>query len=175
MIRSAPAMGRMVRVVALNTLTAALFALLQGLQFGWAAMVSGILVSAIYANVIGTAAHFVLPNAIARLGCRGGARYWLGIVGALSALAVTGALVAGVLSAALGLFGRGPWWPPLLRGVGIAVVLTLGFSSNGFFGSQGLQSGASAHPAYLQSMDYERQLMRQQIERSNGTRMNVAV
>ena len=125
MIRSAPAMGRMVRVVALNTLTAALFALLQGLQFGWAAMVSGILVSAIYANVIGTAAHFVLPNAIARLGCRGGARYWLGIVGALSALAVTGALVAGVLSAALGLFGRGPWWPPLLRGVGIAVVLTL--------------------------------------------------
>lgn len=58
---------------------------------------------------------------------------------------------------------------------GIAVVLTLGFSNSGFFGSQGLRSGTGAHPAYLQSMDYERQLMRQQIDRSSGTRMNVAV
>jgi anti-sigma factor RsiW len=58
---------------------------------------------------------------------------------------------------------------------GIAVVLTLGFSNSGFFGSQGLRTGPSAHPAYLQSMDYERRLMEQQIDRSRGTNMNIAV
>jgi anti-sigma factor RsiW len=58
---------------------------------------------------------------------------------------------------------------------GIAVVLTLGLSSGGILGSQGLHDGPSARAAYLQSMDYERALMKQEIDRSSGSNMNIAV
>jgi anti-sigma factor RsiW len=58
---------------------------------------------------------------------------------------------------------------------GIAVVLSLGLSTSGFLGTQPLRSGSSVHSAYLQSMDYERQLMKQQIDRSSGSNMSVAV
>jgi anti-sigma factor RsiW len=58
--------------------------------------------------------------------------------------------------------------------VGVAVILSIGLSNSGRLGSDA-QSEPAAHGAYLQSMDYERQLMRQQIDRSNGTHMNVAI
>ena len=58
---------------------------------------------------------------------------------------------------------------------GIAVVLSVGLSTSGFLGTQPLRSGSTVRPAYLQSMDYERQLMKQQIDRSSGSNMNVAV
>jgi hypothetical protein len=119
-------MSQTLKIVALNTFSAALFALLLGFQAGGAAMVRGFLISSIYANVIGTAAYLVLPSVAARLGCRSRTVYWFGIAGTLGVLAIAGGLVAGVVAAALGLFGRGPWWRPLLQGLGIALVLTLG-------------------------------------------------
>jgi hypothetical protein len=119
-------MGAILKILAHNTFTAALFALLLALQAGWATLLPGFLVASIYANVIGTAAHLVLPRVGERLGCRAGGIYWLGIGGALLGLAVAGSLVAGAVVGALGLFGPGPWWPAVLRGLGIAVVLTLG-------------------------------------------------
>jgi predicted anti-sigma-YlaC factor YlaD len=58
---------------------------------------------------------------------------------------------------------------------GIAIVLNLGLSNSGHFSSDALRSRPTLSTAYLQSMDYERQLMRQQADRSNGSRTNTAV
>ena len=58
---------------------------------------------------------------------------------------------------------------------GIAVVLSLGLASSDPFGSNAPRSTPSATSAYLQSMDYERQLIQQEADRSNGSRTNTAV
>jgi Histidine kinase len=120
-----PAAG-LLKILAHNTFCAAMFAALLALQAGWVALLSSFLIASLYANVIGTAAHLVLPHVATRLGCRGRAVYWLGISGALVALAVAGSLVAGAVAGALGLLGPRPWWPAALKGLGFSVVLTLG-------------------------------------------------
>jgi anti-sigma factor RsiW len=54
---------------------------------------------------------------------------------------------------------------------GIAVVLSLALGGGAdIFGSGSLKSSPSARPAYLQSMDYERLLIEQQVNRRNGSR-----
>jgi hypothetical protein len=59
---------------------------------------------------------------------------------------------------------------------GIAIVLSVALGGGaGILGSAPLKSSPSARPAYLQSMDYERQLIEQQVKRSSGTRMAFAV
>jgi anti-sigma factor RsiW len=58
----------------------------------------------------------------------------------------------------------------------IAAVLSLALGGgSGILGSGRLQSDPSAKSAYLQSMDYERQLIEQQANRNSGTRMAFAV
>jgi anti-sigma factor RsiW len=59
---------------------------------------------------------------------------------------------------------------------GIAVVLSLALGGGAdILGSGTLKSSPSARSAYLQSMDYERQLIEQQSNRRNGSRMAFAV
>ena len=58
---------------------------------------------------------------------------------------------------------------------GIAAVLMLAFGSNAVVGSKGFPRSASSAPAYPQSIDYELTLMEQEIGKSNGVRMSVAV
>jgi hypothetical protein len=58
---------------------------------------------------------------------------------------------------------------------GIAAVLMLAFGSNGVVGSKGFPRSPSSAPAYPQSIDYELTLMEQEIGKSNGVRMSVAV
>jgi Histidine kinase len=118
-------MGQILKILATNTFSAALFALLLAFQHGWGSLLPRFLVASIYTNVIGTAAHLLLPGVAGRLSCRARAVYWLGIGGALVGLAVAGSLVAGLVAGALGLLGPGPWGPALLRGVGISLVPTL--------------------------------------------------
>jgi anti-sigma factor RsiW len=58
---------------------------------------------------------------------------------------------------------------------GIAVVLSLALGGGaGILGSGSLKATPS-RSAYLQSMDYERHLMEQQVNRNSGTRMAFAV
>ena len=59
---------------------------------------------------------------------------------------------------------------------GIAIALSLGVSTNTeFLGSRTPTGASGARAAYLDSMDYERQIMREQIDRSNGTNKTIAV
>ena len=53
-------MGKLFKILAVNTLIAALYALLAGSLIGWPAVPRSFGVTLIYANVIGTAAHFLL-------------------------------------------------------------------------------------------------------------------
>ena len=118
-------MGRMLRIVVTNSLGAVLWALLIGFVLGWPAALNFFLITLIYANVIGTAAHLLLPPLARRLAGRAAIVFWLAVGGTLLALAVIGSLVAGGLAAALGLFGHGSAWAAIRTGMGISVVLTL--------------------------------------------------
>jgi sensor histidine kinase YesM len=118
-------MRELPKILATNTLCAALFALLVAFQAGRAELLPSFLVASIYANLIGTAAHLVLPRVAERLGCRSRGLYWLVLISTLVGIAIAGSLVAGGMAAAFGLLGSGPVWPALVRGVGISVVLAL--------------------------------------------------
>lgn len=118
-------MSELPKILATNTLCAALFAMLMVVQHGWRELVPSFAVSFIYASVIGTSAHLVLSRVAERLKCEARAVYWGSMIGTLVGLAIVGALVSGLVAAAFGLLGRGPLWPALLRGVGISVVLVL--------------------------------------------------
>jgi sensor histidine kinase YesM len=115
----------MLRIVATNTLGAALFALLVGLVLGGQSVVTYFLATFVYANVIGIAAHLLLPSVAGRLAGRAPIVFWLAVGGTLLGLALVGSLVAGALVAALGLFGHGSAWAGIRTGMGISVVLTL--------------------------------------------------
>src|SRR5262245_31161375 len=110
----------MVRIVAFNTIGAALYALLVGSLIGWSAVITFFLTSLIYANVIGTAAHLVLPLVGTRLAARGPAVLWSGIAATLFGLGVAGSLVAGTIAWAVGLFPAGAFWTAQRTGLGIA-------------------------------------------------------
>jgi anti-sigma factor RsiW len=58
---------------------------------------------------------------------------------------------------------------------GIAIALSLGLTSSDPFGSSALGPTSTAHSAYLQSMDYEQQLIEEQANRSSGSRIVFAV
>jgi two-component system, LytTR family, sensor histidine kinase AlgZ len=124
-LRSPTPVKRAGRIVAFNTLSAGLYALLIGLHSGWITLFYTFLTAFIYASVIGTAAHFVLPGVCQRLDGYSPVVFWLTVGGTLAGLAVTGSLVAGGLAAALGLYGRGPVWTAIRMGVGVSIVLAL--------------------------------------------------
>ena len=95
----------MLRILAANTVSAALFALLMALHDGEATLLHRFVVASLYTQLIGITAQLVLPSLGHRLSSHVPAVFWLGMTGALAGLAVAGALVAGSLAAALGLFG----------------------------------------------------------------------
>jgi sensor histidine kinase YesM len=125
MLRSARPVGRILKILATNTFAAAMYALLLGSLVGWRSMLTYFLISLIYANVIGTAAHLVMPLVGVRLSGRAPAVHWLGLAGTLFGLTVLGSLVAGAVAAALGLFGSGSSWAAQRAGIGIALVLAM--------------------------------------------------
>lgn len=118
-------MGRIVKILAANALIAALYALLAGSLIGWSAMPRSFAVTLIYANVIGTAAHFLLGPVGDRLAGRAAGIHWLGVALTLLAVAVLGSLLAGTLAGALGLFGDASFWAAQRASLGIAVVLAM--------------------------------------------------
>src|SRR5258708_12024758 len=77
MLRSARPVGRILRILATNTFAAAVYALLLGSLVGWRSMLTYFLISFIYASVIGTAAHLIMPLVGARLSGGAPAVYWL--------------------------------------------------------------------------------------------------
>jgi sensor histidine kinase YesM len=116
----------LVKILASNTLIAGLFALLAALGGGGGrSLLPTFLISLIYASIIGTAAHLVLPVLADRLAGRSRVLHWLGLAGGLAGLAVAGSLVAGTVASALGLFGGGSRWEAQRTSLGISLVLTL--------------------------------------------------
>jgi sensor histidine kinase YesM len=124
-LRSARLVGRIVRIFATNSIAAAMYGLLLGSMVGWSSALTYFLISLIYANVIGTAAHLIMPLVGARLSARGPVIHWLGLAATLFGLTVVGSLVAGAIVAALGLFGSTPVWAAQRAGLGISVVLAM--------------------------------------------------
>jgi len=116
---------RLAKIVAANTLIAALYALLAGSLIGWPAVPRSFAVTLIYANVIGTAAHFLVGPLGVRLAGRAAAVRWLGVALTLLVVTVLGSLLSGTLAAALGLFGDAPFWAAQRTALGIAVVLAM--------------------------------------------------
>ena len=102
-----------------------MYGLLLGSMVGWSSAPTYFLISLIYANVIGTAAHLVMPLVGARLRDQGPAIHWLGLAATLLGLAVVGSLAAGTIVAALGLFGSTSVWAAQRAGLGISVVLAM--------------------------------------------------
>lgn len=118
-------MGRIVKILAANALIAALYALLAGFLIGWSAVPRSFTITLIYANIIGTAAHFLLGPVGDRLAGRAAGIHWLGVVLTLLTIAVLGSLVAGTVAGALGLFGAASFWAAQRTSLGIAVVLAM--------------------------------------------------
>ena len=102
-----------------------MYALLLGSMVGWPSVLTYFLISLIYANVIGAAAHLIMPVVGARLSGRAPAIHWLALAATLFGLTVVGSLLAGTIAAALGLFGSTPFWAAQHAGLGIAVVLAM--------------------------------------------------
>ena len=125
MLRSARPVGRTLRILATNTFAAAVYALLLGSLVGWRSMLTYFLISFLYASVIGTAANLIMPLVGARLSGGAPVSYWLGLAGTLLGLTLVGSIVAGLLAAALGLFGPGSTWAAQRAGIGIALVLAM--------------------------------------------------
>ena len=102
-----------------------MYALLLGSMVGWPSVLTYFLISLIYANVIGAAAHLIMPVVGGRLSGRAPAVHWLSLTGTLFGLTVAGSLVAGTIAAALGLLGSTPFWTAQRGGLGIALVLAM--------------------------------------------------
>jgi sensor histidine kinase YesM len=117
--------GRLFKILAANTLIAALYALLAGSLIGWSAVPRSFAVTLIYANVIGTAAHFLLAPVGERLARRAPLVRWLGVALTLLVVTVLGSLLAGTVAGALGLFGDTRFWAAQRASLGIAVVLAM--------------------------------------------------
>ncbi len=118
-------MKRLLRILASNTLGAALFTLLVAVLGHGPSLITHFLITAIYANVIGTAAHLVLPLVAERLDCRAPALQWTVLAATLFGIGVVGSLVSGVLAGTLGLFGPVTSWAALRTGLAISLVLTM--------------------------------------------------
>ena len=125
MVRSPRPVGRALRIFAINTVGAALYGLLLGVMMGWSHALMDASISFIYANVIGAAAHLVLPLVATRRAGRAPGAYWLAVVVTLFTLTVAGSLVSGTLAWALGLFGGGSFWASQRTGLGIALILAM--------------------------------------------------
>jgi len=117
--------GRLVRILATSTFSAAIYALLLGSVVGWPSLLTCFVISFIYATVICTAANLVMPIVAGRLAGGAHALYWLGLAGTLLGLTVIGSLIAGALTAALGLFGPGPTLAAQRTGMRVALVLAM--------------------------------------------------
>jgi sensor histidine kinase YesM len=115
----------MLRIIGTNVLTATLFALLASVHGGWDSTARSFLVALIYSSVIGTAAQLLMPRVGHALHARAPAVFWLGMGGTLLGLAAAGSVVAGLLAAALGLYGAGSPWKAMSIGLGVSVVLSL--------------------------------------------------
>jgi signal transduction histidine kinase len=117
--------GRLSKVLAANTLIAALYALLAGALIGWSAVPRSFAITLIYANVIGTSAHVLLGPLRDRLAAHAAWIRWLGVAVTLLAISVFGSLLAGTFAGALGLFGDVPFWVAQRTSLGIAIVLAM--------------------------------------------------
>jgi sensor histidine kinase YesM len=117
--------ARIVRILATSGLAAAIYALLLGSVVGWPSMLTSFTISFIYAGVICTAANLVMPVVATRLSGGTSAVYWLGLAGTLLGLTLIGSLIAGALSASLGLFGPGSTWAAQRTGMRVALVLSM--------------------------------------------------
>lgn len=125
MLRSPRPVGRLLRILATNSIAAAMYALLLGSMVSWTLVLTYFLISLIYANVIGTAAHLIMPVVGGRLSRRAPAVHWLGLAATLFGVTVVSSLLAGTIAAALGLFGSTPTWAAQRTGLGIALVLAM--------------------------------------------------
>ena len=115
----------MVKILVTNTLSAGLVALLTSAHGGGRSLLTGFLISLIYANVIGTAAQLLLPPVACRVDGSPPILYWLALGGTLVGVAMVGSLVAGAIAAGLGLFGPGSAWTALRTAFGITLVVAL--------------------------------------------------
>jgi sensor histidine kinase YesM len=116
---------RLLRILVINILTAGVVTLLGSVQGGWSPPTTYFLITLIYTNVIGTAAHLVLPRVAERLDGRLPRLQWAVLAGVLFGLGVVGSLVSGVIAVALGFFGAPTTWAALRTGLVISLVFTM--------------------------------------------------
>jgi len=115
----------LLKILTVTTVGTALFAIITGFLVGWSAVPVRFAIALICSTVIGAAAALILPPLAQRLSARSPTVAWLGIAGALIAIAVPGSLVAGVVAQVLGLVGPGSFWAVQREGFGITLVMTL--------------------------------------------------
>ncbi|PYM91811.1 MAG: hypothetical protein DME04_17850 [Candidatus Rokuibacteriota bacterium] len=115
----------MLKILTVTTVGTALYAIVTGLLVGWSAVPLRFAIALICSTVIGAAAALILPPLAHRLSARSPTVAWLGIAGALVAIAVPGSLVAGAVAQALGLVEPGSFWAVQREGFGITLVMTL--------------------------------------------------
>src|SRR5206468_2493634 len=117
--------GSVLKVLTVTTVGTALFAIVTGFLVGWSSVPVRFAIALICSTVIGAAAALILPPLAHRLSARSPTVAWLGIAGALVAIAVPGSLVAGAVAQALGLVEPGSFWAVQREGFGITLVMTL--------------------------------------------------
>jgi len=115
------------KVLTITAIGTALYAAISGFLVGWSSVPGRFAIALIYSTVIGAAAALILP----RLGHGLSSRFrspvvtWLGIAGALVAIAIPGSLLAGVIAQLVGLIAPGSFWATQRAGLGVTLVLTL--------------------------------------------------
>src|SRR5262249_59916327 len=86
--------ARIVRILATSTTAAAMYALLVGSLVGWPSILACFAITFIYAGVIGTGAHLIMPIVRARLSGGAPALYWLGLAATLPGPTLTGSVAS---------------------------------------------------------------------------------
>ena len=118
--------GSVLKILTVTTVGTALFAIVTGFLVGWSSVPVRFAIALICSTVIGSAAALILPPLAHRLSARSPTVAWLGIAGALVAIAIPGSLVAGLVAQVLGLVEPGAYWAVEREGFGITLVMTLG-------------------------------------------------
>jgi len=122
----------LLKILTVTTVGTALFAIITGFLVGWSAVPVRFAIALICSTVIGAAAALILPPLAQRLSARSPTVAWLGIAGALIAIAVPGSLVAGVVAQVLGLVGPGSFWAVQREGFGITLVMSAAMGLKAF-------------------------------------------
>jgi Histidine kinase/Histidine kinase-, DNA gyrase B-, and HSP90-like ATPase len=88
-------------------------------------LVSTVVISLVYANVIGVGAALVLPRLMGRMKMQGGGRPWFVLPTALLGMAAVGALLIGLTATWLGVLPGADLWQVVWPSLGIAAVIAL--------------------------------------------------